>query len=65
MNNNKYILDACCGGKYFWYDKKHPNTIYVDRRIKEAGHSEHRPNHSVKPDIQSDFKNLPFVDETL
>ena len=61
----KYILDVCCGGRHFWYNKSHPNTIYVDKRIERAGHSDHRPNHSVKPDIQADFKELPFADKTF
>jgi SAM-dependent methyltransferase len=62
---DKLILDACSGGRYFWYNKKHPNTIYVDKRIEGKGHSEFRPNHQVKPDIRADFKNLPFKDETF
>jgi len=61
----KHILDACCGGRHFWYDKNHPSAIYVDKRVEGAGHSAHRPNHTVKPDIQADFKSLPFVDETF
>lgn len=27
MLNNKFILDACCGGKMFWFNKNHPNTM--------------------------------------
>ena len=63
--NDKLILDACAGGRMFWYNKKHPNTIYVDKRIEAAGHSEHRKNHKVIPNVQADFKNLPFKDETF
>ena len=62
---DKYILDACAGGRMFWYNKKHPNAIYVDKRVEAKGHSDHRPNHSVQPDIQADFKNLPFKNETF
>ena len=28
----KKILDVCCGGRSFWYDKKNENTIYMDIR---------------------------------
>lgn len=28
----KLILDACCGGRMFWFNKKHPNALYVDQR---------------------------------
>ncbi len=37
---NKYILDACCGGKCFWFNKKHPNTLYIDIRKEEKGFDE-------------------------
>lgn len=49
----------------FWFNKKHPNTLFIDNRIEKAGHNKHRPNHSVIPDICADFKNLPFKDETF
>ena len=26
------ILDACCGGRMFHFNKDHPNILYVDRR---------------------------------
>ena len=26
------ILDACCGGKMFWFDKHEPHTTYLDNR---------------------------------
>lgn len=35
MMKNKFILDACCGPKCFWYNKNHPNTIYIDKRVEK------------------------------
>ena len=29
----KKILDVCCSGRAFWFDKHHPNALYVDKRI--------------------------------
>ena len=29
----KFILDACCGGRQFWFDKEHKNVLYVDKRV--------------------------------
>ena len=29
---DKFILDACCGSKMFWFDKKQPNTKFIDIR---------------------------------
>lgn len=57
---DKFILDACCGGKMFWYNKNQPNTIYMDIRKEGKGHSDFRPNHEVNPDIIADFKKIPY-----
>nr|DAJ22562.1 MAG TPA: putative AdoMet-dependent methyltransferase [Podoviridae sp. ctfN46] len=26
---DKIILDACCGSRMFWFDKKNPLTLFV------------------------------------
>jgi hypothetical protein len=32
---SKPILDVCCGGKMFWFDKNNPNVEFCDiREIK-------------------------------
>lgn len=59
------ILDACCGGRHFWFDKKHPNAVYIDIRQASYGHEKHRPHHRVNPDIKMDFHMLGFHDETF
>lgn len=51
--NSKFILDACCGGRMFWFNKKHPNTLYIDLRPE------------VFPDAVQDFRNLPYKDESF
>lgn len=28
------ILDACCGGRMFYFEKNHPNVLYIDRRFE-------------------------------
>lgn len=61
----KFILDVCCGGKMFWFDKAHPNTLYIDNRIAEKGHNKYAPNHCVKPDILMDFRKLSFEDKSF
>ena len=57
---NEIILDVCCGGRQFWFNKENPNTIYMDNRVREKGHNYHRINHEVKPDIVADFRKIPF-----
>ena len=32
IKQNATILDACCGGRMFWYDKNREDTIYMDIR---------------------------------
>ncbi len=61
----KKILDASCGGRMFWFNKKHPNAIYIDNRIAKKGHEPHQPNHSVEPDIVMDFRAMKFKDKTF
>lgn len=29
---NKIILDACCGSRMFWFNREHPDVLYVDSR---------------------------------
>ena len=62
---NKFILDACCGGRMMWLNKHHPNTLYVDNRIAETGHITSKSKHSVQPDILMDFRELKFPEKTL
>jgi len=65
MENKKYILDACCGGRWFWFNKSHPNALYIDSRVCEKGHDKYRQNHSVEPDIVMDFRDLKFANESF
>lgn len=62
MKTNKLVLDACCGGRTFWLDKEHPNTLYIDIRDEDEGLCPERKNFKIKPDMQLDFRNLPFPD---
>ena len=63
MLEKKIILDACCGGRTFWFNKIHPNTLYIDLEPREKGICKHRPNFSCKPDMIEDFRNLSFDDK--
>src|SRR5688572_28606952 len=63
--NQKFILDACCGGRSFWFNKNHPNTLYIDIRKEERGCIPARPNFEVSPDEQMDFRDLKFPDKSF
>lgn len=64
---NKPVLDACCGGRLFWFDKHDPRCLYIDIR-KETLITDTRPGRSptvIAPDRIVDFTNMPFKDETF
>jgi hypothetical protein len=61
----KYILDACCSGRYFHFDPKCPEVLYMDNRVALKGHSKWRPNHSVEPEIVGDFRKMEFSDKAF
>lgn len=63
----KKILDACCGSRMFWFDKKNPNAIFIDRRkeIITAKDRDKIRSIEINPDIVADFTCLPFEDETF
>ena len=54
---NKKILDVACGGRMFWFNKKHPNTLYLDNRQEDHILCDGR-TFRVKPDMIMDFKDL-------
>lgn len=66
--NNKKILDACCGGRMFWSDKHHPDTLYIDNRVMEpetVGHGIHQWTRSCEPDVVMDFRNMDLPDNSF
>ena len=67
MAEEKFILDACCGGKSFWFNKEHPNALYLDRRKEnhKLNYELNKQNIVINPDVIGDFTNLPFDDETF
>ena len=62
---DKFILDACCGGRMMWFNKNHPNCLYIDKRECPAGHITHKSKHNVAPDKVMDFRDLKFPDKTF
>lgn len=59
------VLDVCCGGRMFYFDKHSEKVVYGDRFIREKGCISQQKNFQVMPDIVLDFKNLPFKNETF
>lgn len=63
MKSDKKILDATCGSRMMWFDKNHPEAIFIDKR--KGVFTAYGNEIIVSPDIQVDFKNLPFEDESF
>lgn len=61
---NKYILDACCGGKMFYFNKDDERVLFQDIREIETTLCDGR-KFEVKPDVQADFTNMPYSDESF
>lgn len=66
----KKILDATCGCRSIWFNKRHPAAVYCDKRemqmelpFGKARTSLHRCD--ILPDIVCDFTRLPFDDESF
>ena len=57
------ILDPCCGSRMFYFDKNNKDVLFCDCRTTEDVLCDGRKL-SVKPDIISDVRNLPFADNT-
>ena len=58
------ILDACCGSRMFWFNKKEPHTTYMDIREESLTLCDGRTI-EVKPDVIADCRNTPFPDNTF
>ncbi len=64
MKNEKIILDACCGGKMFYFDKNNKNVLFIDIRKENHILCDGR-KFEVKPDIIMDFRDLKFPNKTF
>lgn len=63
-NTAKPILDACCGGKMFYFDKHDHRVLFQDIREIETTLCDGR-HFEVKPDIKANFTNMPHPDNTF
>ena len=64
------VLDACCGPRMFWFDKSDDRALFHDRRCEtyEIKPDRAYPNGTtieITPDVQGDFTDMEFPDETF
>lgn len=64
MTIDKPILDACCGGKMFYFDKHDPRVLFQDIRNTKTTLCDGRP-FEVSPDVVADFTDMPYEDESF
>ena len=62
--SNKFILDACCGSRMFWFDKSNSNVLFADIRSENHILCDGRKL-NIEPDIIADFRQLPFSDNSF
>ena len=60
----KPVLDVCCGSRMFHFDKQDERVLYGDIRNESIILCDGRTI-EISPDIQLDFTNLPFEDESF
>lgn len=61
---SKLILDPCCGSRMFWFDKDNENVVFGDIRTEEHTLCDGRKL-EVSPDVEMDFTNIPYPDNTF
>lgn len=58
------ILDATAGSRMIWFDKQHPEVLYMDNRQLTTTLCDGRTL-NINPDIIADFRDMPFDDNTF
>ena len=61
---NSPILDTCCGGKMFYFDKHDDRVLFQDIRKMKTTLCDGR-HFEVNPDVQADFTNMPYSDNYI
>ena len=61
---NPTVLDPCCGSRMMWFDKQDQRVLFGDQRTESHVLSDGRAL-EIKPDVNLDFRKLPFDDNTF
>lgn len=62
----KKILDVCCGGRTFYFDKEDERVVFHDRRVMQpeiVGNGKNARTRKCLPDVVGDFRDLQFKDK--
>ncbi|TQJ94655.1 class I SAM-dependent methyltransferase [Achromobacter sp. SLBN-14] len=58
------VLDPCCGGRMMWFDRADQRALFGDIRSEEHTLCDGRA-FNITPDLNMDFRNIPFMDCTF
>lgn len=58
---NAKVLDPCCGSRMFHFDRQNENVVFGDIRTESHTLCDGR-SLEINPDIEMDFRNMPFND---
>lgn len=67
----KIVLDACCGSRMFWFDRKNPIAVFMDNRVLhceaiwKSTKNDSVRRCTVEPDVVGDFRKMPFKSNTF
>lgn len=65
------VLDPCCGSRMMWFDRRHPDAVFGDRRsetivVTDRSHREDGTRTlKIEPNVMLDFRALPYPDATF
>ena len=65
ISDEKKIVDVCCGGRMFWFEKDLPEALNLDIREAETfttGLGKHKRNRAIRPEAIMDFRKLDLPD---
>jgi len=48
-----------------WYNKNHPNALYIDIRKEQSGFLGHGRKEELNPDYIMDFRKMSFADKSF
>jgi 23S rRNA G2069 N7-methylase RlmK/C1962 C5-methylase RlmI len=64
------ILDACCGSRMFWFDRKDPRAVFLDNRrethqLADSSSVGGSRTLIIDPDVVGDFTALQYPDDSF
>jgi SAM-dependent methyltransferase len=65
---SRVVLDACCGSRMFWFDRRHPAAVFIDNRSERHSLADKSSRGGcrelvIAPDLVADFTALPLPSE--